>query len=238
MFSDDAVIAGNTFRGCSAGANVMNSRRVTLRANRFERNRGIASAGLSFKECDGSLVEGNEVVDNAHGLKVDGSSSNRFVANRFAGNDTAVVLFSSAEGNVFTRNTFVRNGGDVVLRGRGSRTRWSEAGKGNYWDRYRGFDFDGDGAGETPHPILGVFETIEGKNPATRLFLRSPAASALELAARLSPPTRTDALDPAPLVRRPDAVAARTAISAPRGAWIAGAIAVGLTGMWQRRSRW
>jgi nitrous oxidase accessory protein len=200
MFSDDAVIEGNTFRGCSAGANVMNSRRVALRANRFERNRGIASAGLSLKDCDASTVEDNAFADNAHGMKIDGSTANRLAGNRFTGNDTAIVLFASAESNVFTGNAFVRNGSDVVVKGRGSRSRWSESGRGNRWDRYRGYDFDGDGVGESAHPVLGVFEKIEGANPATRLFLRSPAAAALELAARLSLPLRSDVVDPHPLV--------------------------------------
>jgi nitrous oxidase accessory protein len=237
MFSDDAVIAGNTFRGCSAGANVMNSRGVTIRGNRFERNRGIASAGLSLKDCDRSLVEDNEAVDNAHGLKVDGSTANRFVGNRFAGNDTAVVLFSSAEANVFTGNTFARNGSDVVVRGRFSRTSWSEAGRGNRWERYRGFDFDGDGVGETPHPVLGPFERIEGSNPAARLFLRSPAASALELAARLSLPARTDVFDPAPLVGPAAAAVPPAAHGRTPASWIA-AMAAGLAGLGWWRQRW
>jgi nitrous oxidase accessory protein len=238
MFSDDAVIAGNTFRGCSAGANVMNSRRVAIRRNRFERNRGIASAGLSLKDVDASLVEANEAVDNAHGLKVDGSTANRFVGNRFAGNDTAVVLFSSAEANVFTGNTFARNGSDVVVRGRFSRTSWSESGRGNHWERYRGFDFDGDGVGETPHPVLGAFERIEGNNEAARLFLRSPAASALELAARLSLPARTDVFDPAPLVSRPGAPKPAPPATRTRGFWFAGAMAAGLAGIGWWRPRW
>jgi nitrous oxidase accessory protein len=240
MFSDDAVIEGNTFRGCSAGANVMNSRGVTIRRNRFERNRGIASAGLSLKDCDRSLVEGNEAVDNAHGLKVDGSSANRLLGDRFAGNDTAVVLFASAEGNVFSANAFVRNGSDVVLRGRSSRTSWSESGRGNHWERYRGFDFDGDGVGETPHPVLGAFERLEGNNPATRLFLRSPAASALELAARLAPPARTDVFDPAPLVSRPRSAAQSPAppVRRARGLWLASAMAASLAGTFWRRARW
>jgi hypothetical protein len=38
-----------------------------------------------------------------------------------------------------------------------------------------------------------------------RLFLQSPAAAALVLASHLSPESRTDAIDPAPLVApRPD----------------------------------
>jgi len=73
-------------------------------------------------------------------------------------------------------------------------------GRGNYWSRYRGFDFDGDGIGETPHPVVGAFERLEGANAAARLFLQSPAAAGLDLAARLSGDVPFDALDAKPLI--------------------------------------
>lgn len=199
MFSDEARIEGNTFRDSSVGANVMNSAGVTLRGNRIERNRGISAVGLSLKQCDGSLFEDNRIVGNVRGMLIDGSSGNRFVANRFALNDTAIALFASAERNVFTGNVFDDNWSDVVISGRGSDARWSDAGRGNRWSRYRGFDFDGDGIGEAPHPLLGAFEKLEGRQPATRLFLQSPAAVALALAAGLGVARGRDIADPAPL---------------------------------------
>jgi nitrous oxidase accessory protein len=40
MFADDTVVAGNVFRGSLVGANLMNSRRLTLERNAFLHNRG------------------------------------------------------------------------------------------------------------------------------------------------------------------------------------------------------
>ena len=125
---------------------------------------------------------------------------NQFSGNTFRSNDTAVTLFSSAEQNAFGANRFVDNWSDVVLSGAASGTRWSIAGRGNSWGRYRGFDFDGDGIGDTGHPVVGAFERLEGANPATRIFLQSPAAVGLELAARLGGRPRADAVDDRPLV--------------------------------------
>ena len=203
MFSDDAVIARNTFTDSVVGANIMNSRRIRIERNTITRNRGVPGIGLTLKDCDDSVVRDNEVAENARGLLLDGSSVNRFSANAFRGNDTAVTLFSSAERNAFGGNQFVDNWSDVVLSGRDSGTRWSVDGRGNYWSRYRGFDFDGDGIGEAPHEILGAFERLEGANPAARIFLQSPAAAGLELAARLSGRPADDAVDDRPLVRGP-----------------------------------
>ena len=203
MFSDEAVIAGNTFTDSVLGANIMNSRRIRVERNGFARNRGVPGVGITLKDCDDSLVAGNDIVENARGLLVDGSSSNAFRDNVFRANDTAVTLFSSAESNRFGGNAFVDNWSDVVLNGRDSMTRWSIDGRGNYWSRYRGFDFDGDGIGDRPHPILGAFEQLEGANAAARIFLQSPAAAGLELARRLTNRAAPDAIDEHPLVRPP-----------------------------------
>jgi nitrous oxidase accessory protein len=203
MFSDDAVIARNEFRDSAVGANIMNSRRIRIENNRILRNRGIPGIGITLKDCDDSTVGGNTIAGNARGLLLDGSSTNRFVDNRFDANDTAVTLFSSAERNRFSGNQFSGNWSDVVLSGRDSGTVWSDNGRGNYWSHYRGFDFDDDGVGESPHPLLGAFERIEGLNPATRLFLQSPAAAGLEFAARLSGVVADDAIDAHPLARPP-----------------------------------
>jgi nitrous oxidase accessory protein len=200
MFSDDAVIARNVFSDSTVGANIMNSRRIRVEHNRMLRNRGVPGLGLTLKDCDDSTVRANTLTGNGRGLLLDGSSLNEFVDNTFLANDTAVAILSSAEKrNAFGGNQFVENWSDVVLSGRDSGTRWSLDGRGNYWSRYRGFDFDGDGIGDTPHPLVGAFEQVEGANPAARLFLRSPAAAGLELAARLGA-AATDAIDDRPLV--------------------------------------
>jgi nitrous oxidase accessory protein len=207
MFSDGVVIARNTFSESVVGANIMNSRRIRIVRNRITRNRGIPGIGLTLKDCDESTVNDNQIVENARGLLLDGSSTNRFSGNAFRANDTAITLFSSAEQNAFGGNEFIDNWSDVVLSGRDSGTRWSIDGRGNYWSRYRGFDFDGDGVGDAPHPLVGAFERIEGSNPASRIFLQSPAAAGLELAARLAGRVAADAADVHPLVRRADTAA-------------------------------
>jgi nitrous oxidase accessory protein len=201
MFSDDAVIARNEFGDSAVGANIMNSRRIRIEDNRILRNRGVPGIGITLKDCDDSTVRGNTIAENARGLLLDGSSANRFLDNRFDANDTAVTMFSSAERNRFSGNRFAGNWSDVVLSGRDSGTAWSENGRGNYWSRYRGFDFDNDGVGDSPHPFLGAFERIEGINPTSRLFLQSPAAAGLELAARLGGTVADDTTDAHPMVR-------------------------------------
>ena len=231
MFSDDAVIARNTFTASAVGANIMNSRRIRVEHNRIAGNRGVPGVGLTLKDCDDSMVRGNRIADNARGLLLDGSSANRFVENAFLDNDTAATLFSSAERNQFGGNEFVGNWSDVVLSGRDSGTLWSVDGRGNYWSRYRGFDFDGDGIGDAPHAVVGAFERIEGLNASARLFLHSPAAAGLELAEHMRGMVASDALDHHPLARRPPAPSVAKPTGRRRlGLWMLAAAGVAIGG--------
>jgi nitrous oxidase accessory protein NosD len=95
-----------------------------------------------------------------------------------------VRLLASAERNVFSENVFQQNWSDVVESGTDTTTVWSRDGVGNRWSRYGGFDFDGNGIGDSPHLLLRPFEQVEAANELARLYLQSPAASALDLAAR------------------------------------------------------
>jgi nitrous oxidase accessory protein len=232
MFSDDAIIADNVFSDSAVGANIMNSRRIRVEQNRVLRNRGVPGVGITLKDCDNAIVQNNAIVDNARGLLLDGSSASRFLGNTFSANDTAVTLFSSAEQNGFSGNRFEGNWSDLVLSGRDSSNRWSIDGRGNYWGRYRGFDFDGDGVGDVPHPLLGAFERIEGNNAAARLFLLSPAAAGLELAARLSGQVALDTVDAQPLVA---SRSARRGVVSPL-VWPAALIALASVARVRRRS--
>jgi nitrous oxidase accessory protein len=228
MFSDGAVILRNTFTDSVVGANVMNSRRIRIESNQISRNRGVPGIGLTLKDCDDSTITNNRIVENARGLLIEGSSSNRFSGNAFRANDTAVTLFSSAERNAFGGNEFIDNWSDVVLSGRDSGTQWTIDGRGNYWSRYRGFDFDGDGIGDAPHAMVGAFERIEGANAAARMFLQSPAAAGLDLAARLSGRAGDDATDVRPLVRHADQPGRRAGHPFAAGSILAGVFAAAL----------
>ncbi len=226
MFSDGTVIRDNAFRTSLVGANLMNSRNVVVERNSFERNRGVTAVGLSLKDCDASVISGNQFVANARGLQLDGSAENRFLGNRFLQNDTAIRLLASAERNTFAGNEFSQNWSDVVKSGSDETTIWSENGKGNLWSRYTGFDFDGDGVGESAHALLKPFEQIEASNELARLYLQSPAAGALDLAARSTAKRTAASVDAHPLVEGSESKSGLL--------WLAG-VAVALAGLFAHK---
>jgi nitrous oxidase accessory protein len=119
-----------------------------------------------------------------------------------AENDVAIVMFSSADENVFTGNNFVENLSPMHVIGRSTTTRWSEDGRGNFWGNYDGYDLDVDGIGDVPHKVQNVFEFMEGNYPRLRLYLNSAAAQALALAEKTFPVLKSSReIDRAPLSR-------------------------------------
>ena len=225
MFSNDTIIRGNVFRSSLVGANLMNSRRLSLEHNEFAHNRGVTAVGLALKDCDASTIRHNRFAANARGLQLDGSSGNGFFDNRFWQNDTAIRIQASAERNTFSRNSFQQNWSDVVESGGDSTNVWSLDGTGNAWDGYTGFDFDGDGVGESAHPLLRPFERIEAVNDMARLYLQSPAAGALALVARSAALKSGATTDPHPITVAADPD--KTAKTDPGFVlWAAGVLAV------------
>ncbi|MBZ5580982.1 MAG: nitrous oxide reductase family maturation protein NosD [Acidobacteriia bacterium] len=202
MFSDDNRFEDNDFYDNVAGAAIMYSRRIQFRRNSFVHNRGFSSFGILFQDSHDCIAEDNTISDNAVGIFMETLTDTVFRRNTIAGNDIAVEAFSSAERDTFTRNNFVRNLSPFQLIGKVTDIRWSEAGAGNYWSGYDGYDLNGDGIGDAPFRIQNLFEHLEANFPRLRIYLFSPASQALAASERSFPvlePPRT--FDPAPLMR-------------------------------------
>jgi nitrous oxidase accessory protein len=202
MFSNSNRFEENLFSENMAGAAIMYSSHIEFRRNAFLHNRGFSSFGILFQECDECLAEENFVVDNGVGIFMEALRKSLFRRNVIAGNDVALEMFSSAEGNTFTANNFVDNLSPLYLIGKRTSTRWEKDGRGNYWSDYGGYDLDADGIGDEPHKVQNVFEYLEGNYPRLRLYLESPAAQAIAMAEKMFPIIRgSNEQDRAPLMK-------------------------------------
>lgn len=235
MYSHQSVIEDNRLEGNSVGAFMMYSTGLSIRRNVFAANHGSSGYGLALKDSDEVVTSDNVMAGNRVGLYLDNSPSrqgehNTVERNTIAWNDVGVLLQPSVARNDFSENGFVENGQQVALTGGGSAdgNSWSTAGVGNHWSNYAGLDADGDGIGDRPHVEVALFDEMVERYPLLRLFIHSPAANALDLAARAfpvfrPPPTLTDE---APLVSAPPA---SVVAPVPSGSGLAGLSALLIT---------
>src|SRR5690606_6615392 len=101
-------------------------------------------------------------------------------------------------GSRFSRNDFVGNTFDVTTNGRHVRSTFA----GNHWDAYRGYDLDGDGAGDVPHRPVRLFALAVERAPVATILLRSFVVTLLDWTELLLPSlTPENLLDPAPAMR-------------------------------------
>ncbi len=208
MYSDHNVFRRNRFEDDEVGAAIMYSRDITLEENAFSYANGASADGLLIKDADDVFVRDNRFVQNAIAIFVDGAPQSRggrleVRGNLVAQNGVGVALQPSTRGAEFTGNAFSGNEIQVQVQGGGSAqaNRWD----GNFWSDATVYDRDGDGISDLPYRAESLYEVLADRNPELRVFASSPAAQAIDLAARLFPvfQPRPILVDERPLARRP-----------------------------------
>jgi nitrous oxidase accessory protein len=212
MYSEEATFEDNTVAANLLGSALMMSDRLVFSRNRIVHHReGAAAYGLMLKDIGDLRAEDNQILGNRIGIYAEGVPSDPrraavFERNVLAGNEVALALQSTAAMTI-TRNRFAGNLTDVRPLGRqlSAGMQWVRDGRGNSWDRYRGYDADGDGIGDLPYTLEDAMDALMRRNPAIQAFLYTPAHRAIEAAARMFPLARQPAvlIDTAPLMVQP-----------------------------------
>ena len=224
MYSDRAVIEGNHFSHNSVGAFLMYSDDLTLRGNVMTDNQGPSGYAIGLKEIDNVTIENNRLVANRVGIYLDNTPSSvnaegMIVGNLIAYNSVGVLFLPSVKRNTVTGNTFIDNAEQVGVTGTGTfaGNAWSYLGTGNYWSDYAGYDADGDGIGDVAFMVNDLYDTLTDRHPDLSFYAETPAAKAIDIAARMFPVLRPNPLveDVHPLVDRPELATLRVAPPEP-----------------------
>jgi nitrous oxidase accessory protein len=250
MYSNDNVFRRNRFEDDQVGAAIMYSRGIELTENSFSFANGPAAYGLLLKDADDVFVVGNRFVGNATGVFFDDAPQSRdgrvdVRGNLIARGEVGIALQPLSQRIRFWENALVGNGTDVQILGTGSAegNTWAVDGRGNYWSEALAYDADGNGVSELPYRLESTYEVLADRHPDLRFFAGTPAADAIDLAARLFPifAPRPKLTDPHPLVRPVLAAWARGEGTGGRDGRLAGvgAALVGLVGLaaWAARER-
>lgn len=183
MFSSHNLYKSNIFRDNGAGVAVMYSNNVTMQRNTFSDNWGNAAYGILMKDIIDSDVEGNIFTRNTVGIYLEGSNRINMKANRFDDNGWAIKMQASCTDNLITKNNFTSNTFDVATNG----SLVLNIFKGNYWERYEGYDLNRDGTGDIPYRPVSLYSMIVERNPATLMLFRSFMVDLMDKAERIIP---------------------------------------------------
>ncbi len=194
MYSNGMTIASNVVEDCEIGSYIMYGKNVRIEGNVFSNNRGSTGYGVGMKSIDDAIVDRNAFVSNHLGVYVDNSPSeegsvDRFESNLFAYNEIGFAGLPSSRGDVLLANSFVENYRQIGVLGGGTLTAltWSEKGHGNYWSDYAGYDRNADGIGDVRYEDRSAYGTLADVDSRLGLLTYSPAAKALDFAAKALP---------------------------------------------------
>ncbi len=183
MFSDGCHYRQNRFARNGAGVAVMYTRDVVMEHNDFDHNWGTATFGLLLKDITDSRIVLNRFRRNSVALYAEGANRLDVRGNDFIENGWAVQLMANSEASVFEGNNFVGNSFDVSTNSRRTYSTF----RGNFWDRYRGYDLDRDGTGDVPFRPVRLFALVVEQNRPTLVLLRSFLVTLLDLAEQVLP---------------------------------------------------
>ncbi len=194
MYAGKNIVRNNHYRFNSVGIFFMYSKDTIATGNVVKSSLGATGMGIGLKDATNFTLKDNTVIYCAQGMYIDRSpfepdTHNWIIGNKVLYNAEALHFHSLSENNVIKDNIIMGNIEDIVNDSRGSKTDENEI-VGNYWDKYEGFDKNGDGIGDTPHKVYQYADQLWVYNPDVKFFYASPVISLLNFLAKLAPFTK------------------------------------------------
>jgi nitrous oxidase accessory protein len=183
MFSNDDNYTFNTFRNNGSGVAVMYTKRIRMTNNTFENNWGTSSFGLLLKDITKGYISNNTFSKNTSGIYMEGTNEVKAEYNNFLNNGLAVRMLANCEKDTLMFNNFMGNTFDFTTNG----TENLNYLKGNYWDKYSGYDLNRDKKGDLPYRPVSLYSQIIEKIPSAVFLLHSFMAELLDKAERALP---------------------------------------------------
>ena len=191
MYAGKNIIRDNTYELNSVGIFFMYSKDSIATGNVIKSSLGATGMGIGLKDVSNFTLKNNTVLYNAQGIYIDRSpfepdTHNWITGNNILYNSEGLHFHSLSENNIIKENTILGNIEDIVNDSRGSKTNKNEI-AGNYWDKYEGFDRNGDNVGDTPHKVYQYADQMWIYNPDVKFFYASPVITLLNFLAKLAP---------------------------------------------------
>jgi len=184
-------IEDNTFRYNAVGILMMGIKDTNVTGNRILSSNGAAGIGVVADKVSNLHFDHNILKFNTKALYIDVKGTEqgkqRFIThNTISYNTEALHFHADIKNNVITHNVIKGNIEDVLqdLKAKYGKTNIIEY---NYWDRYEGFDRNGDAIGDTPHRIFLYADQLWKYDNKIKFFYDTPIMSVINFLSRIAP---------------------------------------------------
>ena len=189
--SNNNFFDSNTYLYNSVSIMVMGAMNTMVSYNTIKSSKGAAGIGVVINGVANFRFEYNTLKFNAKGIYIDGQEKakgmKRYINhNEIAYNGEAIHFHAYIVDNTITHNKIFGNIDDIVKDIEGNFLP-SNIVEYNYWDRYAGFDRDGDSIGDSSHQIYQYADQLWHYNNKVKFFYGSPIMSLMNFLANLAP---------------------------------------------------
>jgi len=189
--SHSNIFDNNYYQYNSVAIMIMGAKDTKIINNQILSSKGSAGIGVVINGVSNFRFEKNRVKFNAKGLYIEGGEKAKgmkryIIDNEISYNKEAIHFHQTIRDNTIVNNKIFGNIEDIV-KDIPSKTNNSNKIEYNYWDRYEGFDSNGDNIGDTPHRVYQYADKLWEYNHKVKFFYASPLMSLLNFMSQLAP---------------------------------------------------
>ena len=189
--SHDNTFRANIYKYNSVAMMFMGVKNSKVIGNEILSSDGAAGIGVMIGAVSNFVFKNNRVSFNAKGLYIQGQEKSKgmkryIIGNEISYNGEALHFHASIKDNMIKNNKIFSNIDDVV-KDAGKNFESSNIVEYNYWDRYAGFDKNGDGIGDTPFRSYQYADQLWHYDHKVKFFYASPIMSMLNFLSHIAP---------------------------------------------------
>ncbi len=190
MCQDISVVA-NIINSNYAGIMLKGGKNIKIRNNKIIKTHLATGTGIMIKNGKNIHIAHNTLTGHAQAFYINTSTSEigmqRFIEyNKIQNNNVAFHFYSIIKNNTIKYNNIIGNLEDVVKDIPKSKYYNNDI-KLNFWDKYVGFDRNGDGISDMPYQVLIYADKLWQFDHRLKFFYGTPLLSIVDFIERLAP---------------------------------------------------
>ena len=189
--SNENIIKENHIIANSVGFIFAGAKNTSVKENIITNSKGKAGIAVLVKGVADFKFEDNTLKYNNKAFYIDAKHNETKIKRFFRNNDIsynheAFHFHGAIKQNLIKNNIIVGNIEDVVKSVRGNTTSKNIV-ENNYWDKYAGFDTDGNNIGDTSYQMYQYADRLWHYNNRVKFFYATPIISIINFILNLAP---------------------------------------------------